>query len=290
LNKKIKRRKKMKKAIKLAAVAAMMIMLAAPAYCWNWPWMQKAGNKLTTSGSTTVLPIAQAEAEAFMKVNKEADITVSGGGSGVGIAALIDSSTDVANASRSIKSKEIVLAKQKGVNPVGTIIANDGIAIVVNNGNKATSLTLSQLKSIYSGEITKWSQVGGSDDTIVVISRDSASGTFEVFNELVLKGAKLRTDSLMQASNKEIAETVAKTPGAIGYVGLGYLSADLKALSIDGVIPSEATVLNGTYKLARPLYMYTNGEPSATAKSFIDFILSAQGQQIVKATGFVVIK
>lgn len=280
----------MKKSIKVAVVAALAAMLVTPAFAWNWPWAQKAGNKLSTQGSTTVLPIAQAEAEVFMKTNKAADVSVSGGGSGVGIAALIDGSTDIANSSRPIKSKEIVQAKQKGVNPVGTIIANDGIAVVINNGNSAVGLTIEQLKSIYSGEITKWSQVGGSGDTIVVISRDSASGTFEVFNELVLKGAKLRPDSLMMASNKEIAETVAKTPGAIGYVGLGYLSGNLKALKVNGVIPSEETVLNGEYKLARPLFMYTNGEPKGTAKDFIDFILSAEGQKIVKATGFVVIK
>jgi len=280
----------MKNLTKAAAVLALAAVLTVPAFGWNFPWASKSANKLALQGSTTVLPIAQKEAEEFMKANKDADISVSGGGSGVGISALIDSSCDIGDSSRSIKAKEIVMAKQKGVNPVGTIIANDGIAVVVNNGNKVEALSLDQLKAIYSGQITKWSQVGGSDDTIVIISRDSASGTFEVFNELVLKGAKLREDSLMQASNKEVAETVAKTPGAIGYVGLGYLSSDLKALKIAGVMPSDATVLNGTYKLSRPLYMYTNGDPSGLAKIFIDFILSDEGQKIVKDVGFVVVK
>jgi phosphate transport system substrate-binding protein len=280
----------MKNLTKAAAVLALAAVLTVPAFGWNFPWAQKSANKLALQGSTTVLPIAQKEAEEFMKTNIKADISVSGGGSGVGISALIDSSCDIGDSSRSIKAKEIVMAKQKGVNPVGTIIANDGIAVVVNNGNKVEALSLDQLKAIYSGQITKWSQVGGSDDTIVIISRDSASGTFEVFNELVLKGAKLREDSLMQASNKEVAETVAKTPGAIGYVGLGYLSSDLKALKIAGVMPSDATVLNGTYKLSRPLYMYTNGDPSGLAKSFIDYILSDEGQKIVKDVGFVVVK
>ena len=280
----------MKNINKFIGSAAVVLMLAAPAFAWNFPWAQKAANKLSTQGSTTVLPIAQAEAEAFMKLNKEADVTVSGGGSGVGIAALIDGSADIANSSRPIKAKEIVLAKTKGVNPVGTIIANDGIAVIVNNGNKVMELSLEQLKSIYSGEITKWSQIGGTGGAIVAVSRDSASGTFEVFNELVLKGAKLRTDSLMMASNKEIAGTVAKTPGAIGYVGLGYISADSKALKVAGVVPSDAAVLNGTYKLARPLFMYTNGEPQGLAKDLIDFIISVDGQKIVKETGFVTIK
>ncbi len=280
----------MKNINKLIGAAAVVMMLAAPAFAWNFPWAQKAANKLNMTGSTTVLPIAQAEAEAFMKSNKEADVSVSGGGSGVGIAAVIDGSTDIGNSSRPIKSKEIVTAKQKGVNPVGTIIANDGIAVVVNKGNKLEALSLDQLKAIYSGEITKWSQLGVEGDTIVIVSRDTASGTFEVFNELVLKGAKLRTDSLMLASNKEVAETVMKTPGAIGYVGLGYLSSDLKAVTVNGVMPSDSTVLDGTYKLARPLFMYTNGEPSGLAKTFIDFILSDEGQKIVKESGFVKIK
>jgi phosphate transport system substrate-binding protein len=278
--------------MKKLMAAAMAIMLLAPVVsAWNWPWMQKSATKLSTQGSTTVLPIAQKEAEEFMKVNASADVSVSGGGSGVGIAALIDSSCDIANSSRPIKSKEIVLAKQKGVNPVGAIIANDGIAIIVNPGNKALeNITINKLKSIYSGEITKWSQAGGTGDAIVIISRDSASGTFEVFNELVLKGAKLTDSSLMMASNKEIAETVAKTPGAIGYVGLGYITPEVKAVKVEGVMPSDVTVLDKTYKLARPLYMYTNGEPAGLAKEFIDFILSDEGQNHVKETGFVKIK
>jgi phosphate transport system substrate-binding protein len=276
---------------KLMAAAIAILLMAPVVSAWNWPWMQKSGTKLSTQGSTTVLPIAQKEAEEFMKINKDADVSVSGGGSGVGIAALIDGSCDIANSSRPIKSKEIVLAKQKGVNSVGTIIANDGIAVIVNPVNKALSgLTISQLKAIYSGEITKWGQVNGTGDLIVVLSRDTASGTFEVFNELVLKGAKLREDSLMQASNKEIEETVAKTPGAIGYVGLGYITPEIKALTIDGVMPSDVTVLDKTYKLARPLFMYTNGEPVGLTKDFIDFILSDVGQKNVKDTGFVKIK
>lgn len=272
--------------ISFILIGCFMTNIAA----WNWPWAQKSENKITMQGSTTVLPIAQKAAEIFMNNNPSVDISVSGGGSGVGIAAIIDQSCDIGNASRPAKQKEVIKAKQKGVNLVGTVIANDGIAVVVNPKNNIEFLTSAQLKAIYKGEITKWSQVGGSNDLIVVISRDTASGTFEVFNELVLKGSKLRSDSLMQASNKEVAETVAKTPGAIGYIGLGYISPDVKALKIDNVMPSEKTVKNKSYKLARPLFMYTNGEPSGIVKNFIDFVLSAEGQKIVKDVGFVAVK
>jgi phosphate transport system substrate-binding protein len=277
----------MKNLTKAAAVLALAAVLTVPAFGWNFPWAQKSANKLALQGSTTVLPIAQKAAEEYMKINKEADISVSGGGSGVGISGIIDSSCDIGDASRSIKSKEILTAKQKGVNPVGTIIAKDGIAIIVNPSNNVAALSIDQLKAIYSCSFKKWSQIGGSDDMIVVISRDSSSGTFEVFNEKVLEGAKLREDSLMQAANKEVEEAVAKTPGAIGYVGLGYVGSDVKALTIEGVMPSDSTVLNGTYRLSRPLYMYTNGDPSGLAKEFIDYLLSDAGQQIVKDVGFV---
>jgi len=274
---------------KLMAAAIAIMLLAPVVTAWNFPWAQKSDNKLSLVGSTTVLPIAQKAAEEFMKINPKADVSVSGGGSGVGIAAVIDSSCDIGDSSRPIKSKEIVSAKQKGVNAVGTVIAKDGVAIIVNNDNKVDGLTLAQLKGIYSGEIKKWSQVGGSNDPIVIVSRDTASGTFEVFNEKVLNGAKLSESSLMLASNKEVQETVAKTPGAIGYVGLAYLQG-VKELPLDGVLGNKASVLDGSYKIGRPLFMYTNGEPSGLAKDFIDYILSDAGQKLVEDVGYVALK
>jgi phosphate transport system substrate-binding protein len=276
--------------MKKLLVATFAVLLLVPAaFAWNWPWMQKSENKLSMTGSTTVLPIAQKAAEEFMKANPKDDVSVSGGGSGVGISALIDGTTDIGDASRPIKSKEIVTAKQKGVNPVGTIIAKDGVALIVNKANKVDGLTMNQLKGIYSGEIKKWSDVGGSNDVIVVVSRDTASGTFEVFNEKVLSGARLREDSLMLASNKEVQETVAKTPGAIGYVGLAYLS-DVKEISLDSVAANKASVLDGSYKISRPLFMYTNGDPSGLVKDFIDFILSDAGQKLVEDVGYIALK
>ena len=245
--------------------------------------------KLTIQGSTTVLPIAQAAAEAYMDNNPDADITVRGGGSGTGIAALIDGATDIADASRPMKDKEIKTAREKGINPVAHIVARDGIAVVVHPDNPINEISIQDIKAIYTGEISRWDKIGGKG-SIVVVSRDAASGTFEAFNELALNNAKLTDAALMLASNLEIARTVAQTPGAIGYIGLGYLSDDVKALKVEGILPSEATVNDGSYPLARPLFMYTNGNPKGLAKGFIDFIMSTTGQEIVKEAGFVPVK
>lgn len=243
--------------------------------------------KLTIQGSTTVLPIAQRGAEVFMDNNPDADITVRGGGSGTGIAALIDNTTDIANSSRPMKAKELNLARQKGVNPVATIVAMDGIVIIVNKQNRLTDISGATLKDIYTGKLTNWEKIGGSGGAIVVVSRDAASGTFEVFNEKVLGGAKLTDAALMMASNLEIVRTVSQTPGAIGYIGLGYVSEDIKSLKVEGITASEKTVRAGEYPYARPLYMYTDGTPSGLAKRFIEFLLSPAGQKIVKEEGFI---
>ncbi len=246
--------------------------------------------KLTIQGSTTVLPIAQHTAEVYMDNNPDADITVRGGGSGTGIAALIDRSTDIASSSRAMKAKEIKTVREKGGNPVGTIIARDGIAIIVHPDNKIGNISRQDLKAIFTGKTTRWDKVGGSGGAIVVVSRDAASGTFEVFNEKVLGTAKLTDAALIMASNLEIARTVEQTPGAIGYIGFGYLADKVKAITVDGVMPSEATVRNNSYPLSRSLYMYTNGKPKGLAKEFIDFVLSDPGQKIVKEEGFIPIK
>jgi phosphate transport system substrate-binding protein len=246
-----------------------------------------AKNSVTMGGSTTVLPIAQRAAEVYMDMHNEINVSVRGGGSGVGIASLIAGSVNIGNSSRAIKDKELKAAREKGENPAGNIIALDGIAIVVNPKNSLTELDIATLKNIYTGKVSNWKALGGSDQSIVVVSRDVSSGTFEVFGEKVLKGDKVREDALMLASNKAVVTTVAETPGAIGYVGLGYLSEDVKALKIEGVMPSETTVRSKEYKLARPLYMYTNGAPKGLVKDFIDFVLSTDGQKLVKEVGFV---
>lgn len=245
---------------------------------------------ITITGSTTVLPIAQRAAESFMDIHPDISVSVRGGGSGVGIAALIDGRADIADASRPIKTKEIKIAREKGVNPCENVVAKDGIAVVVHSDNPVDSLTIEELKKIYTGEITSWSDLGGPSNPIVVISRDFSSGTFEVFKKLVLKGEKVKEGALMLASNKAVATTVSTTPYALGYIGLGYLSESVKPLIINGVEPKIESVQKGDYKLARPLYMYTNGEPAGLVKDFIDFIKSEQVQNIVKEIGYVPIQ
>ena len=164
----------------------------------------------------------------------------------------------------------------------------DGIAVIINASNTIDGLSKKQLKDIFTGKISSWDAAGGSGGKIVVVSRDSASGTFEAFAELALDKQKVRADAMMAASNQAVAAMVAQTPGAIGYVGLAYMSnKGTKAIEIDGVVASSTSVLNKSYKLSRPLFMYTNGKPSGLAKDFIDFILSREGQKLVGEEGYV---
>lgn len=246
-----------------------------------------AKKSITISGSTTVLPIAQKAAEVFMDKNPDINVTVRGGGSSVGIAALLNGTIDIADASRAMKGKEIATARQKGINPVEHKVALDGIAIVVNLNNSITKMTLSQLKDIFTGKIANWKELGGPNMAIIPVSRDSSSGTFEVFKEKVLKGAKLSGEAQILASNKAVSTTVNDTPGAIGYIGIAFISSDVKVLPLDGVMPSAQTVRNGSYELSRPLYMYTDGRPRGDVKIFIDFISSDDGKKVVEDVGYI---
>jgi phosphate transport system substrate-binding protein len=249
-----------------------------------------AGNNITIKGSTTVLPIAQITAEVFMERHPDAKISVQGGGSGIGVAGIIDGTCDIGDSSRSMKEQELSNAVSKGVNPKANLVAMDGLSVIVHPSNKLTGLTKNQVKDIYTGKISDWSALGGESQKIVVVSRDSSGGTFESFGEMALDKEKVRSDALMQASNQAVASTVAKTPGAIGYVGLGYLSSQVKSLALNGVMPSKETVLNNKYSLARPLFMYTNGAPQGAVKDFLDFVLSEEGQKLVGEAGFVGLK
>ncbi|RLB27596.1 MAG: phosphate ABC transporter substrate-binding protein [Deltaproteobacteria bacterium] len=246
-----------------------------------------AGN-IVIKGSTTVLPIAQKMAEVYMRANPDARISISGGGSGNGIKALIDGSTDIADASRFIKDKEIALAVEKGRYPVPFAIAYDSIIPVVHPSNSMTNLTLDQLKAIYKGEIKNWKDVGGPDRKIVVVSRDTSSGTYEVWEKKVMKKERVYPGALLQASNGAVVQAVSKNKNAIGYIGLGYLDASVKALSVNGITGSVETTLNGTYPISRPLYMFTNGWPKGDTAAFINFVLHPQkGQKYVSAAGYV---
>ncbi len=242
---------------------------------------------LTVTGSTTVLPIAQAAGEAYMDSHAEADIQVSGGGSSVGVQAVGEGTADIGMSSRDLKSEE----KNRYPGLVTTVIGSDGIAMIVHPSNTIGSLTLEQVRGIYLGNYTNWNELGGPDSAIVVIGRDSASGTREFFTEKVMEKANTLPGMLEKNSNGAVKQTVSQTPGAIGYVGLGYIAGDVKALGLDvnGVViePTVQNVLDGKYPVSRPLLMLTNGEPRGLAKDYIDFIISKEGQAIVKDEGYV---
>ncbi|MFQ3578602.1 MAG: PstS family phosphate ABC transporter substrate-binding protein [Bacteroidales bacterium] len=271
----------MKKSIKNIAKMLVVTIVATN--------MLIAGNKkMVLEGSTTVLPIAQKTAEEFMKIKSGANISVRGGGSGVGIVSLIEGTCDVALASRAMRDSEMQKAISRGRDPKAFVVAMDGIAVIVNKANPVTNLTSQQVKDIYTGKISNWSKLGGPNKKIVVISRDSASGTYEAFNTLALGGAKVRPDALMQASSQGVLNMVAKTPYAIGYVGAGFVGAseEVKGLTIDNIEVSKKNVLSKKYLYSRPLYMYTNGQPMGSLKEYIDFVLSEKGQKIVEEIGF----
>ena len=268
----------MKRFIKQLAVAAALLTASAGTAF--------AGN-VVIKGSTTVLPIAQVTLEAFMKKNPGINISLSGGGSGEGIKALVDKSADIANMSREAKQKEIDLGKSKGIEVYQNIVAIDAIVPIVSPKNKVCNLSLDQLSQIYQGKITNWKEVGGDDLEIVVVSRDSSSGTFEAWGELVLKKAKVSPRAQLQASNGAVVQAVSKNKYAIGYIGLGYLDKSVKALKVNGVEASEKTALSKQYPVSRYLYMYTNGKPQGDTAAYIHFVLSAEGQKLVKKEGFV---
>jgi phosphate transport system substrate-binding protein len=249
-----------------------------------------AGRQITIKGSTTVLPIAQASAEAFMEKNPAARISVQGGGSGVGITALIEKTCDIADSSRRIKDEEVAKAKARGVIVNEIPIAMDGIAMIVHPSNKLSALTRRQIKDIYTGKVSDWSELGLGKGRIVVFSRDTSSGTYESFENLAINKERVRPDALINASNQAISSAVANTPGAIGYIGHGYLSRKVKAVSVDGVACTRENILSGKYPLSRALYLYTNGKPQGDIKAFIDFVLGRDGKQIIEQEGFVGLK
>ena len=246
-----------------------------------------AGN-IVIKGSTTVLPIAQTVSEAYMKEHPDVKISISGGGSGNGIKALIDGSTDIADSSRFIKSKEVKLAVEKGHYPVPFAVAYDCIVPVVHAGNPVMNITMAQLKDIYMGKVKNWKEIGGPDRPVVVISRDTSSGTYEVWHKKVLKKQRVFPGALLQASNGAVVQAVSKNPNAIGYIGLGYLTGAVKALMVDRVKGSEETTLNGTYPISRPLYMFTAGWPEGDTLKFLNYMIHPEkGQKLVRGAGYV---
>jgi phosphate transport system substrate-binding protein len=250
-------------------------------------------------GSDTMVNLALAWAEAYTAQNPEVQLSVTGGGSGTGIAALINGTVDIANASRQIKVEEIGAAEANGVKPVEHVVAGDAIAIVVHPSNPVDWLTIDQLSDIYQGRITNWRDVGGEDRPIVLLSRESNSGTHVYFLEQVVRrGDKqdkslFSQDTLLLPSSEGISAEVRQNPNAIGYDGLGYVTPDQKVVAVARdasgpyVLPSVDSVNNGSYPIARALYMYTAGEPAGTVANYLDWIFGDTAQTIVQELGFV---
>ena len=257
---------------------------------------------IENKGSDTIVNLALAWAERYQGEHPEVRISVTGGGSGTGLASLINGTVDIANASRQIKDEEIAQARANGIEPVEHIIARDAIAVIVNPENPVNELTLQQISDIYSGKIQNWMEVGGEDRPIVRLSRETNSGTHVYFLETVLRlGNKedktlFSMDTLLLPSSEGIIAEVRDNPNAIGYDGLGYVPDDLKKIAIAKsagepfVLPSVETVNDKTYPIARDLYMYTKGEPTGIIKEYLDWILSPEAQEIVLQLGFVPIK
>lgn len=263
-------------------LASLFIVLAA----LNAGLAQAA--EINISGSTTVLPVMQKAGEAFMNEHPEIKLMIAGGGSGSGIKALSEGLCDIAMSSRDIKPEEIRAAQAKGVNPTRLTIAKDALAPVIHPSNPVKSLSIEQLRDIYTGKITNWKELGGADARIVLVSRDSSSGTFETWEELVMKKAKINPRALLQASNGGVAQVVSGNKQAIGYIGFGYLSGNLKSLEINGLTPSAESALNGAWPISRDLYIFTNGQPAGDIKILCGYLLDPQkGQKAVAEIGYI---
>ncbi len=254
---------------------------------------------LENKGSDTIVNLALAWAEKYQELHSEIRISVTGGGSGTGIASLINNTVDIANASRQIKPEEIENAQANGVEPLEMVVARDAIAVIIHPDNPINELTIQQISAIYTGEITNWSQLGGEDRPIVRLSRETNSGTHVYFLENVLRmGDKnsdllFSTNTLLLPSSEGIIKEVSQNPNAIGYDGLGYVTDEVKVIGVatemgeEYVFPSVETVNVGTYPIARELYMYTNGQPEGVLAEYMDWIYSDEAQAIVAELGFV---
>jgi phosphate transport system substrate-binding protein len=246
--------------------------------------------ELQIEGSTTVGPIADEFTEAFKRLHPQLKITVKKTGSGDGAAALIDGRCDIASMSRAMKAKEVKNAVNKNVMPMGHAIAMDGVCVIVHPSNPVKEITIKQIRDIYMGKIKNWKDLGGSDMPIVVISRDTSSGTYETFKKLVMgKKNKMFDGVEYVSSNPQAHARVSTTKGAIGYVGLGFVDPKVKALSVEKVKPSKKTIASGVYPISRPLFLYTNGYPKlgSAVHAFCTFYLTEAGQEIIEAKGFV---
>ena len=261
-------------------------------------WLTLAASSLQAQrikGSDTVLPIAQQTAERFMSTHPEARVTVTGGGSGVGISALLDHTTDIAMASRSIKFSEQMKAKSAGEDLEEVTVAYDALAVVVHPSNPVKQLTRQQLEDIFRGKTTNWKEVGGEDRKIVVYSRETSSGTYEFFKESVLKNKNYMSGSLSMPATGAIIQSVSQTKGAIGYVGLAYVSPRIKTLAVsydnaNYAAPTLENAISKKYPIVRPLFYYYNKKNEAQVAPLLKFVLSPEGQEIIKKSGYIPVK
>ena len=253
-------------------------------------------NAQKIKGSDTCLPLSQKEAEVFMKSNAGTSVTVTGGGSGVGIAALIEGTTDIAQSSRAIKFDEKGKMQEGGKTTKEVTIAFDALAIIVNPQNKVTNLTREQLEGIFTGKIKNWKEVGGDDLAIIPYARETSSGTYEFIKEYVLLNKNYMNGIMSMPATGAIRQSISQTKGAVGYVGLAYLDENVKAIHVSYdkgktyIEPTIANAKNNTYPIVRPLYYYYASKSEAVVKPFIDFVLSDEGQKIVNEIGFITLK
>lgn len=281
----------------------VLLMLTATA-CGVGPYApsddgnQPTSRTIENKGSDTIVNLALAWAERYQMLNPAVRISVTGGGSGTGIASLINGTVDIANASRQIKREEVENAQANGVNPVEFVIARDAIAVIVHIDNPIDRLTIEQISDIYSGKIQNWQEIGGEDRPIVRLSRETNSGTHVYFLEEVIRMGQdnatlFSQDTLLLPSSEVISAEIRGNPNAIGYDGLGYVTPDMKVIAISEdnggpfILPSAQTVNNGEYPIARDLYMYTDGEPSGVVEEYLQWIMSPPAQEIVTELGFV---
>lgn len=265
----------------ICCVAALLIAGVQPA----------AGQRI--KGSDTLLPLSQALSETYMEGRPEAVVTVTGGGSGVGISALLEGTTDIAMASRAIKFTEKMKMKRSGRDPQEFVVAYDALAVIVNPSNPVRELSREQLEAIFRGRITNWKEVGGEDLRIIVYSRETSSGTYEFFKESVLHDKNYMAGVLSMPATGAVIQSVRQTRGAIGYVGLAYLNRYVKALAVsyDGgehyVTPSVETALAGEYPAVRPLYYYYDSASASVVQPFLDYLRTAQAREKMLKMGFI---
>ncbi|MBN2685105.1 MAG: PstS family phosphate ABC transporter substrate-binding protein [Pontiellaceae bacterium] len=266
----------MKKMIAMAALAATVGSVFAD-------------DTITIDGSTTVGPIAKAFAEYYMSAHPDVKVTVSESGSGNGAKSLLNGTCDIADMSRGMKDSEFKACAEKDIQPVAHVVALDGLPILVHPSNPVQELTIEQIRDIFTGKITNWKEVGGSDMKIVMISRDTNSGTYETFETKVMDKEEIHGSCEYVTSNGQMRQRVQSTPAAIGYAGIGFVDRSVKALKVNGVAPSAKTVQSGEYPIARPLFMYTNGYPKLGSPlyQFVTIYLTEDGQELVEDQGFI---